>query len=145
MDVPPHDAWLRLASEEDYPSESYRLRIAIQALWTQATLSASAPCMQVLCKPGSQAAKSNFQAELYCLTKEEGGRHTPFFSDYRPQLFIRTADVTGAHIASSAHVHGRISKAWRRHSTALATFTTVSPSNCDLASRALPGTVRTEW
>ena len=59
--------------------------------------------MQVLCKPGSQAAKSKFQAELYCLTKEEGGRHTPFFSDYRPQLFIRTADVTGVHAALHLH------------------------------------------
>ena len=45
-------------------------------------------------EPGGKV--DSFEAELYCLTKEEGGRHTPFFSDYRPQLFIRTADVTGA-------------------------------------------------
>lgn len=64
--------------------------------------------MQVLCKPGSQAAKSRFAAELYCLTKDEGGRHTPFFSDYRPQLFIRTADVTGALLFSATdHMHAR--------------------------------------
>jgi elongation factor Tu len=53
-------------------------------------------CAQVLCKPGALQARSRFEAELVTLTKEEGGRHTPFFSDYRPQLFLRTADVTGA-------------------------------------------------
>ena len=53
------------------------------------------PCMQVLCKPGTQQARSRFEAELHALTQAEGGRHTPFFSDYRPQLFIRTADIPG--------------------------------------------------
>ena len=50
---------------------------------------------QILCKPGSVKAYSKFEAEIYCLTKEEGGRHKPFFSNYSPQFFIRTADVTG--------------------------------------------------
>lgn len=50
---------------------------------------------QVMCKPGSVKTSSKFKAEVYVLTKEEGGRHTPFFSNYRPQFFLRTADVTG--------------------------------------------------
>lgn len=51
---------------------------------------------QVLCKPGSIEQGSKFEAEIYALTKEEGGRHKPFMSNYRPQVFLRTADVTGA-------------------------------------------------
>jgi elongation factor Tu len=50
---------------------------------------------QVLCKPGSITPHTRFSAETYVLTKEEGGRHTPFFSNYRPQFFFRTTDVTG--------------------------------------------------
>jgi len=50
---------------------------------------------QVLAKPGSITPHTEFEAEVYVLTKEEGGRHTPFFSGYKPQLFIRTTDVTG--------------------------------------------------
>eukprot|EP00164_Ancoracysta_twista_P003821 GFYU01005126.1.p1 GENE.GFYU01005126.1~~GFYU01005126.1.p1 ORF type:complete len:436 (+),score=171.84 GFYU01005126.1:115-1422(+) len=50
---------------------------------------------QVLCKPGTITAHKKFDAEVYVLTKEEGGRHTPFFSNYRPQFFFRTADITG--------------------------------------------------
>ncbi|EIE23346.1 translation elongation factor, mitochondrial [Coccomyxa subellipsoidea C-169] len=50
---------------------------------------------QVLCSPGSMRARSRFEVELYVLNKEEGGRHKPFFSNYSPQFFIRTADVTG--------------------------------------------------
>jgi len=50
---------------------------------------------QILAAPGSVPTKSTFEAEVYVLTKEEGGRHTPFFANYRPQFFIRTADVTG--------------------------------------------------
>jgi elongation factor Tu len=50
---------------------------------------------QVLCKPGSITPHTAFSAETYVLTKEEGGRHTPFFSNYRPQFFFRTTDVTG--------------------------------------------------
>ena len=50
---------------------------------------------QVLCKPGSITPHTKFSAETYVLTKEEGGRHTPFFSNYRPQFFFRTTDVTG--------------------------------------------------
>jgi elongation factor Tu len=50
---------------------------------------------QVLCKPGSVKPHTKFKAEAYILTKDEGGRHTPFFSDYRPQFYFRTTDVTG--------------------------------------------------
>src|SRR5690606_39055966 len=51
---------------------------------------------QVLAKPGSITPHTKFEAEVYVLTKEEGGRHTPFFSNYRPQFYFRTTDVTGA-------------------------------------------------
>jgi elongation factor Tu len=51
---------------------------------------------QVLCKPGSINPHTKFEAEVYVLTKEEGGRHTPFFKGYRPQFYFRTTDVTGA-------------------------------------------------
>jgi elongation factor Tu len=50
---------------------------------------------QVLCKPGSVTPHKKFEAEVYILTKEEGGRHTPFFGNYRPQFYFRTTDVTG--------------------------------------------------
>ncbi|MGO9198378.1 MAG: elongation factor Tu [Acidimicrobiales bacterium] len=50
---------------------------------------------QVLCKPGSITPHSNFESNVYVLTKEEGGRHKPFFSNYRPQFYFRTTDVTG--------------------------------------------------
>jgi elongation factor Tu len=50
---------------------------------------------QVLCKPGSITPHTEFDAEVYILTKEEGGRHTPFFKGYKPQFYIRTTDVTG--------------------------------------------------
>lgn len=50
---------------------------------------------QVLAKPGSITPHKKFDAEIYCLSKEEGGRHTPFFSGYRPQFYFRTTDVTG--------------------------------------------------
>ncbi|MDP3527075.1 MAG: elongation factor Tu, partial [Hoeflea sp.] len=48
-----------------------------------------------LCKPGSVKPHTKFKAEAYILTKEEGGRHTPFFTNYRPQFYFRTTDVTG--------------------------------------------------
>ena len=51
---------------------------------------------QVLCKPGSIKPHTHFTAEVYVLSKDEGGRHTPFFSNYRPQFYFRTTDVTGA-------------------------------------------------
>jgi len=51
---------------------------------------------QVLAKPGSVTPHTKFKAEVYVLTKEEGGRHTPFFNNYRPQFYFRTTDVTGA-------------------------------------------------
>jgi elongation factor Tu len=50
---------------------------------------------QVLCKPGSVTPHTRFKAEAYILTKDEGGRHTPFFTNYRPQFYFRTTDVTG--------------------------------------------------
>ena len=51
---------------------------------------------QVLAKPGSIKPHTNFKAEVYVLSKEEGGRHTPFFNGYRPQFYFRTTDVTGS-------------------------------------------------
>jgi len=54
---------------------------------------------QVLAKPGSITPHTKFKGEVYILTKEEGGRHTPFFNGYRPQFYFRTTDVTGvAHL-----------------------------------------------
>jgi len=50
---------------------------------------------QVLAKPGSITPHTKFKAEVYVLSKEEGGRHTPFFTNYRPQFYFRTTDVTG--------------------------------------------------
>jgi elongation factor Tu len=50
---------------------------------------------QVVCKPGSITPHANFEANVYVLTKAEGGRHKPFFSNYRPQFYFRTTDVTG--------------------------------------------------
>jgi elongation factor Tu len=51
---------------------------------------------QVLAKPGSSTPHTNFEAQVYVLTKDEGGRHTPFFANYRPQFYFRTTDITGA-------------------------------------------------
>jgi elongation factor Tu len=51
---------------------------------------------QVLCHPGSIHPHTHFAGEIYVLTKEEGGRHTPFFNNYRPQFYFRTTDVTGS-------------------------------------------------
>ncbi|MED6181143.1 hypothetical protein PIB30_016899 [Stylosanthes scabra] len=50
---------------------------------------------QVIAKPGSVKTYKKFEAEIYVLTKDEGGRHTAFFSNYRPQFYLRTADITG--------------------------------------------------
>jgi elongation factor Tu len=49
----------------------------------------------VICKPASVTPHTKFKAEIYVLSKEEGGRHTPFFNKYRPQFYFRTTDVTG--------------------------------------------------
>jgi elongation factor Tu len=49
----------------------------------------------VICKPGSVMPHTEFKAEIYVLSKDEGGRHTPFFNKYRPQFYFRTTDVTG--------------------------------------------------
>jgi len=51
---------------------------------------------QVLAKPGSITPHTKFEAEVYILSKDEGGRHTPFFTGYRPQFYFRTTDVTGS-------------------------------------------------
>src|SRR5215467_11913774 len=51
---------------------------------------------QVLAKPGSIKPHATFKAQVYVLSKEEGGRHTPFFNGYRPQFYVRTTDVTGS-------------------------------------------------
>jgi len=51
---------------------------------------------QVLCKPASIKPHTHFTGEIYVLSKDEGGRHTPFFNNYRPQFYFRTTDVTGA-------------------------------------------------
>ena len=51
---------------------------------------------QVICKPGSIEPHTSFKGQVYILTKEEGGRHTPFFSGYKPQFYFRTTDVTGS-------------------------------------------------
>jgi elongation factor Tu len=61
---------------------------------------------QVLCKPGSITPHTKFEAEAYILTKEEGGRHTPFFTNYRPQFYFRTTDVTGCCDAAGRHRDG---------------------------------------
>jgi translation elongation factor TU len=61
---------------------------------------------QVLCKPGSIKPHTKFKAEAYILTKEEGGRHTPFFTNYRPQFYFRTTDVTGHRDAAGRHGNG---------------------------------------
>ena len=50
---------------------------------------------QVVCKPGSVTPHTKFKGQVYVLTKEEGGRHTPFFTNYRPQFYFRTTDITG--------------------------------------------------
>ncbi len=60
---------------------------------------------QVLCKPGSVTPHTEFEGQVYVLTKEEGGRHTPFFDGYRPQFYFRTTDVTGiAHLPSGTEM-----------------------------------------
>ena len=51
---------------------------------------------QVLCKPGSVTPHTKFEAQAFVLKKDEGGRHTPFFANYRPQFYFRTTDVTGS-------------------------------------------------
>lgn len=58
-----------------------------------------------MCKPGTVTPHKKFEAEIYALNKEEGGRHKPFFSNYKPQFYFRTADITGARRASLCHEH----------------------------------------
>ena len=59
---------------------------------------------QVLCKPGSITPHTKFEAQAYVLKKDEGGRHTPFFTKYRPQFYFRTTDVTGEVELSLIHI-----------------------------------------
>jgi elongation factor Tu len=66
---------------------------------------------QVLCKPGSVKPHTHFTAEIYVLSKDEGGRHTPFFNNYRPQFYFRTTDVTGAIELPEGQGNGH---AWRQ-------------------------------
>jgi elongation factor Tu len=61
---------------------------------------------QVLAKPGSITPHTKFKGTVYVLSKEEGGRHTPFFSGYRPQFFFRTTDVTGSGAAAGGDGDG---------------------------------------
>ena len=61
---------------------------------------------QVLCAPGSIKPHTKFKAKLYVLTKDEGGRHTPFFKGYRPQFYFRTTDVTGSMHAAGGRGDG---------------------------------------
>ena len=61
---------------------------------------------QVLAKPGAITPHTDFEAQVYILTKEEGGRHTPFFANYRPQFYFRTTDVTGHDRAARGHRDG---------------------------------------
>ena len=58
---------------------------------------------QVLCKPGSITPHTEFEAQVYVLTKDEGGRHKPFFSNYRPQFYFRTTDMTGHDRVAGGH------------------------------------------
>ena len=69
---------------------------------------------QVLAKPGSITPHTKFKAEAYILTKEEGGRHTPFFTNYRPQFYFRTTDVTGMVDAAGRHRDGDAGRQRRR-------------------------------
>ena len=62
-----------------------------------------AAALQVACKPGTIKPHSRFEGEIYALNKEEGGRHTPFFTNYKPQFFFRTADITGKKVLSIGH------------------------------------------
>ena len=67
---------------------------------------------QVLAKPGSITPHTKFKAEVYVLSKEEGGRHTPFFNGYRPQFYFRTTDVTGSMDVAGGDGDG---DAWGQH------------------------------
>ena len=115
-----------------------------RASWvTVASISASQPpvghaaercsCGQVVCKPGTIKPYKRFEGEIYALKKEEGGRHTPFFTNYKPQFFFRTADITGAqhvHIESMLLLAGHCSKSWLHEFGAVEL-----PANC---SRCYP-------
>ena len=60
----------------------------------------------VVIKPGTTTPHTNFEAKVYILSKEEGGRHTPFFNNYRPQFYFRTTDVTGVVHPARGHRDG---------------------------------------
>ncbi len=70
---------------------------------------------QVLAKPGTITPHTKFKAEVYVLTKEEGGRHTPFFTNYRPQFYFRTTDITGVPGQDARHARFGPLRDGRRH------------------------------
>src|SRR5205823_3426527 len=94
-----------LLSKYDFPGDDIPV-VQVSALKAQAGDNAGALLRgtkreevergQVLAKPGSITPHTQFKAEVYVLSKDEGGRHTPFFNNYRPQFYFRTTDVTGA-------------------------------------------------
>jgi elongation factor Tu len=73
---------------------------------------------QVLCKPGSIKPHTHFTGEVYVLSKDEGGRHTPFFNNYRPQFYFRTTDVTGCHRAARRQGNGHAGRQRQHHGQA---------------------------
>src|SRR5438874_1116140 len=83
-----------LLTEYEFPGDDTPV-IRVSALKALDGDAAAAERGQVLCKPGSITPHTNFEGQVYVLTKEEGGRHTPFFQNYRPQFYFRTTDVTG--------------------------------------------------
>jgi elongation factor Tu len=98
---------------------------------------------QVLAKPGSIKPHTKFEAEVYVLSKEEGGRHTPFFSGYRPQFYFRTTDVTGTLkllIGAEMCMPGDNVKLWRSSCKSRSPWTTGcgSPS-AKAGGRSAPG------
>ena len=99
----------------------------------------------MLAKPGSITPHTKFEAEVYVLSKEEGGRHTPFFSGYRPQFYFRTTDVTGtAKLLGGAEMcmPGDNVKVERRVDHARSPWTTASASPfAKAAGRSAPGVV----
>jgi elongation factor Tu len=79
---------------------------------------------QVLAKPASITPHTKFTAEIYVLSKDEGGRHTPFFNGYRPQFYFRTTDVTGLDRAAAGHGDGDAGRQHFDHGDA-------DPADCD--------------
>ena len=121
-----HQGWRRNRNrrhQAHHQNHLHRRGNVPQAAWTRVRLATtSASCCaarrreevergQVLCKPGSIKPHTQFTAEVYVLSKDEGGRHTPFFNNYRPQFYFRTTDVTGSIELPEGHGNG---DAWRQ-------------------------------